>query len=92
MLMSLVTLSDDEIKRVMAAVSQWCRENHCEVDSEAGRRALTIAIDLVQTKSSDERLVTLLSQRLNQAQNHVGGQHGNASTIGKSRTTTPTGS
>lgn len=77
MLMSLISLSDKESESVMAAVSQWCRANHCEVDSEAGRRALTVAIDLAQTKHTDERIASLLSQRLSpSSDNHAGDQHG----------------
>jgi len=91
MLMSLISLSDNEIERVMAAVGQWCRENHCEVDSEAGRRALTTAIDLAQTQSSDKRIFTLLVQRLNPPHDYEDVRHGNATTIDNSRGTTPTG-
>lgn len=65
MLMSLICLSDEEIEIVTSAVREWCRAHHHDIDSSEGRRALTIAVDLVQSKHSGERIVALLGQRMN---------------------------
>ncbi|MBY3345512.1 hypothetical protein [Rhizobium laguerreae] len=63
MLQSLITLSDQDIEVVITAVRQWCIKNHCEIDSNEGRRALTLAIDLVQNSARD-RLLQNLTERL----------------------------
>ncbi|MBY5780808.1 hypothetical protein HFN59_27425 [Rhizobium leguminosarum] len=63
MLQSLITLSDQDIEVVITAVGQWCTKNHCEIDSNEGRRALTLAIDLVQNSARD-RLLQNLTERL----------------------------
>lgn len=48
---------------VITAVRQWCTKNRCEIDSNEGRRALTLAIDLVQNSARD-RLLQNLTERL----------------------------
>ncbi|MBO9198345.1 hypothetical protein J5277_29915 [Rhizobium sp. 16-449-1b] len=50
MLMSLISLSDDEIETVTSAVREWCHLNHCDIDSSQGRHAITIAVELVHAK------------------------------------------
>ncbi|KRB58260.1 hypothetical protein ASE04_28160 [Rhizobium sp. Root708] len=64
MLLSLISLSDDEIESVTMSVREWCQLRHCDVDSPEGRRALTKVIDLVQSKRSKGSLIAELSQRL----------------------------
>jgi hypothetical protein len=64
MLLSLMTLSDSEIELVTTAVRQWCLSHQCDIASSEGRRALTVAIDLVQSKHSEECLAPELTQRL----------------------------
>jgi len=62
-LMSLISLSDDEIETVTSALRQWCQFNHCDIDSIPGRRAITVAVELVQTKHDHvllERLIEAL--------------------------------
>ncbi|WP_245006910.1 hypothetical protein [Rhizobium laguerreae] len=61
MLQSLITLSDQDIEVVITAVRQWCTRNHCEIDSNEGRRALTLAI--VQNSARDT-LLQNLTERL----------------------------
>ncbi|MGO7486546.1 hypothetical protein ACC808_27845 [Rhizobium ruizarguesonis] len=56
MLQSLITLSDQDIEVVITAVQQWCTRNHCDIDSNEGHRALTLAIDLVQNSARDTLL------------------------------------
>ncbi|WP_246622170.1 hypothetical protein [Rhizobium laguerreae] len=53
MLQSLISLSDQDTELVITAVRQWCTKNDCEIDTNEGRRALTLAIDLVQYSSRD---------------------------------------
>jgi hypothetical protein len=50
MLMSLISLSDNEIETVTSAVREWCHLNHCDIDSSKGRHAITTAVELVQAK------------------------------------------
>jgi RNA processing factor Prp31 len=64
MLLSLISLSDEEIETVTSAVREWCHGRHCELDSAEGRRALTVAIDLIQVKPNQNSLIEQLSQRL----------------------------
>jgi hypothetical protein len=63
-LQALIYLSDQDIDRVMTAVRGWCIEHNCEIDSSEGRRALTIAIDIVQSHGEQNSVVTELSERL----------------------------
>jgi phage host-nuclease inhibitor protein Gam len=64
MLLSLISLSDEEIETVTSAVQEWCHACHCEIDSSEGRRALTVAIHIVQAKPSQNSLIEQLSHRL----------------------------
>ncbi len=73
MLQSLISLSDSEIELVTNAVREWCRQNSCGIDSNQGRRAITVAVDLIQSKHAEECLLPELTQRLAQ---HPYGQTG----------------
>jgi len=42
------------------AVHEWCALNHCAIDSEQGRRAITVSVDLVQITSSETLLDRLV--------------------------------
>lgn len=64
MLLSLISLSDPEIDLVTTAVREWCRLHHCDIDSADGRRAITVAVDLVQSRHAAECLLPELTQRL----------------------------
>jgi hypothetical protein len=64
MLQSLISLSDQEIELVTEAVRQWCSKHHCDVDSTEGHRALTAAIDIVQTRPGKRTVIEELSERL----------------------------
>ncbi len=61
MLLSLLYLEDSEIELVTLAVHEWCRLHLCDVDSSEGRRALTMAIDLVQSRHSERSLLPELT-------------------------------
>ncbi|EJC85338.1 hypothetical protein Rleg4DRAFT_7673 [Rhizobium leguminosarum bv. trifolii WSM2297] len=64
MLLALISLTDFEIELVTSAVREWCRLHHRDIDSSDGRRALTVAVDLVQSKHTEECLLPELTQRL----------------------------
>ncbi|MFS8148493.1 hypothetical protein [Rhizobium sp. BR 249] len=64
MLQSLISLDDSEINLVTDAVQQWCSEKKLDIDSVEGRRAITIAVDLVQTNTAPGRLFAELSQQM----------------------------
>jgi hypothetical protein len=64
MLQSLILLSDDEIETVTSAVREWCRVNNCQIDSAQGHRAVTVAIDLIQTQQTKAVFIGELSSRL----------------------------
>lgn len=48
-----ISLTDTEIELVTSAVCEWCRIHQCDVDSAEGRKALTVAIDLLQSQHSE---------------------------------------
>ncbi|MDC9809233.1 hypothetical protein [Rhizobium binxianense] len=64
MLLSLISLNDDEITIVTDAVRQWCCERKLDIDSIEGRRAITIAVDLVQMNTDHNKLFVELSKQL----------------------------
>nr|WP_132961039.1 hypothetical protein [Rhizobium sp. BK251] len=64
MLQTLISLSDQEIELVIGAVREWCAENHCEIDSSEGRRAMTAAVDVLQASPSRSVFLQELSQRM----------------------------
>jgi hypothetical protein len=64
MLLSLIALNDDEITIVTDAVRLWCCERKLDIDSTEGRRAITIAVDLIQMNTDRDRLFTELSKQL----------------------------
>jgi hypothetical protein len=64
MLLSLISLNDDEITIVTDAVRQWCCERKLDIDSIEGRHAITVAVDLVQMNTDCDRLFAALSKQL----------------------------
>ena len=64
MLQSLISLSDSDIDLVTNTVHAWCRTHHCNIDSADGHRALTTAVDLMQSSHTDPSLIQSLAQRL----------------------------
>jgi hypothetical protein len=49
MLQALMTLSDEDAALLIRSVHRWCALNKVSVDSFDGRRAITVAIELMQT-------------------------------------------
>ncbi|MGG7581806.1 hypothetical protein NMA58_11930 [Rhizobium sp. YTUHZ045] len=64
MLLSLISLDDSQITIVTDAVRQWCCEKKLDIDSLEGRRAITVAVDLVQMNTARDRLFAELSKQL----------------------------
>ncbi|ANK86235.1 MULTISPECIES: hypothetical protein [Rhizobium] len=64
MLLSLISLDDSQITIVTDAVRQWCCEKKLDIDSIEGRRAVTVAVDLVQLDIAQNRLFAELSKQL----------------------------
>ena len=64
MLLSLISLNDDEITIVTDAVRQWCCERKLDIDSIEGRHAITVAVDLVQMNTDHDGLFAELSKQL----------------------------
>ncbi|MBB4440328.1 MULTISPECIES: hypothetical protein [Rhizobium] len=64
MLLSLISLDDDDITIVTDAVRQWCCEKKLDIDSIEGHRAITVAVDLVQMSTGRDRLFSELSKQL----------------------------
>ncbi|MGO7444048.1 hypothetical protein ACC779_00095 [Rhizobium ruizarguesonis] len=63
-LLSLISLNDDDITIVTDAVRQWCCERKLDIDSIEGRHAITVAVDLVQMNTDCDRLFAELSKQL----------------------------
>lgn len=64
MLSSPISLDDQDIIIVTDAVRQWCGERKFDIDSIEGRRAITVAVDLLQMDISRDRLFAELSKQL----------------------------
>ncbi|MBX5039603.1 hypothetical protein HJB51_05660 [Rhizobium lentis] len=64
MLLSPISLDDQDITLVTDAVRQWCGEKKLDIDSIEGRRAITVAVDLLQMDISRDRLFAELSKQL----------------------------
>lgn len=43
----LMSLDDDQIELVLGAVRIWCMKRGVEIESDDGRRAVTIAVDCI---------------------------------------------
>lgn len=47
MLQTLISLRDDQIDLVLDAVRKWCDERALDIDSDEGRRAVNMAVNLI---------------------------------------------
>jgi hypothetical protein len=65
-LLCQIPLDDCEIATVTDAVRQWCEERKLDIDSIEGRRAITLAVDLIQTNPGHghDQLLAELSKRM----------------------------
>ena len=64
MLQSLMSLSDEDVSAVIDAVHKYCGEHGYDLHSPQGRRTITTALELVQTKRGTETLMIDLDKRL----------------------------
>ncbi len=68
MLQYLTALTDAEVDLLIRSVERWCALNHVSIDSSDGRRALTVAIELMQTTDRPLSFPYDLSVRLDKQQ------------------------
>lgn len=64
MLQSLMSLSDEDVSAVIAAVHKYCGDHGYDLHSPQGRRTITTALELAQNKCDREKLIFDLVQRL----------------------------
>ncbi|MBY2925589.1 hypothetical protein [Rhizobium leguminosarum] len=64
MFQALTSLSDHDIELVIAAVTEWCSQHHCDIESSRGQLALTTAIDALQSSPGRDALLHHLSEKL----------------------------
>lgn len=64
LLLSLISLNDDEITIVTDAVRQWCCQRKLDIDSIEGRHAITVAVDLVQMNTDRDKPFAEMSKQL----------------------------
>lgn len=70
MLQSLMTLSDQEIDLLIRSIHRWCALNKVPIDSSKGRRAVTVALELMQTTDKPVSFPYDLSVRLEKYVRH----------------------
>jgi hypothetical protein len=51
MLQSLIDIDDDQMETVLVAVSSWCNNRGVSVDSDEGRHAVSIAVDVICSRN-----------------------------------------
>jgi len=59
MLQSLMSLSDEDVSAVIAAIHKYCGEHGYDLQSPQGRRTITTSLELVQTKHDPKTLIDL---------------------------------
>ncbi|MBY2944390.1 hypothetical protein HF264_32740 [Rhizobium leguminosarum] len=63
MFQALASLSDHDIELVVDAVTEWCAQHHCEIQSSRGQLALTTAVDARQSLPNYDTLLQHLSEK-----------------------------
>nr|WP_138334455.1 MULTISPECIES: hypothetical protein [Rhizobium] len=66
MFQALTTLSDNDIELVVDAVTEWCSQHHCDIQSSRGHFALATAVDALQSSPNPESLLQHLSEKLDE--------------------------
>ncbi|MEH2701487.1 hypothetical protein GFL93_20850 [Rhizobium leguminosarum bv. viciae] len=61
---ALASLSDHDIDVVVDAVTEWCSQHHCDIQSCRGQFALAVAVDAVQSSANYVTLLQHLSEKL----------------------------
>ncbi|RWX08413.1 hypothetical protein EHI45_24170 [Rhizobium leguminosarum] len=64
MFQTLTSLSDNDIELVVDAVTEWCSQHHCDIQSSRGQFALAAAVDAVQSSPNRDTLPHQLSEKL----------------------------
>ncbi|NKQ69768.1 hypothetical protein C3Y89_05110 [Rhizobium sp. UPM1132] len=66
MFQALTSLSDHDIELVVDAVTEWCSQHRCDIQSSRGQFALTTAVDALQSSPNRDALLQHLSEKLNE--------------------------
>ncbi|TBY66163.1 hypothetical protein E0H46_21005 [Rhizobium leguminosarum bv. viciae] len=61
---ALTSLSDHDIEVVVDALTEWCSQHHCDIQSCGGQSALAAAVDAVQSSPNRDTLLHQLSEKL----------------------------
>nr|WP_246647250.1 hypothetical protein [Rhizobium laguerreae] len=61
---ALTSLSDRDIEVVVDAVTEWCSQHHCDIQSSRGQLALTTAVDALQASPDRDALLHHLFEKL----------------------------
>jgi hypothetical protein len=61
---ALTSLSDHDIEVVVDALTEWCSQHHCDIQSCRGQSALAAAVDAVQSSPNRDTLLHQLSEKL----------------------------
>ncbi|MDM9645368.1 hypothetical protein [Rhizobium sp. S163] len=64
MLQSLMSLSDEDVSIVIAAIHKYCGDHGYDLHSPQGRRTITTALELIEHKRSTKNLLNDLDRRL----------------------------
>lgn len=63
---ALTSLSDHDIEVVADAVTKWCSQHHCDIQSSRGQLVLATAVDALQSSPNPESLLQHLSEKLDE--------------------------
>ncbi|MGO7157042.1 hypothetical protein [Rhizobium leguminosarum] len=61
---ALTSFSDHDIEVVVDAVTEWCSQHHCDIQSCRGQFALAAAVDALQSSPNHDTLLHHLSEKL----------------------------
>ncbi|MFF0919076.1 hypothetical protein ACFYE8_05165 [Rhizobium leguminosarum] len=64
MFQAITSLSDNDIELVVVAVTEWCSQHHCDIQSCRGQFALAAAVDALQSSPNHDTLLHHLSEKL----------------------------
>jgi len=66
MLQSLISLEDNEIDTVLNAVTAYCGSRGVSIESEEGRKAIAVAVDVISSRHAAD-LFLEIQERLDES-------------------------